>query len=547
MNKLDFLRRLDRELSALDQTERRELLAFYEERFYNGTIYENKTEEEVIAELESPEVIARNILSEYGITQREYRTYRDEYKEQPRVQRRVEERPRPQRGPVPQRPNNNNNYNRREEYNDPRPVTRDRGINTGSLVALIIVDLFILSWALPSLFSVTVSLVGSLFSYIGVFAFLNGGTQYDIMIFWFLTGAFILLFLFTLVVLEFFLWTCRKAILWHMKVLRFKKVNTWNKRLSRVGVEAWFKRHKFLRFIKNISGIAAIFIMAYSGFYLYAHYDEINELYIQQETLTDVERIDVSEAIDLDEAWEIIGDIDNSDVIIIPTTGTEIIVTRVYAETEGVEYSVNTAPAERQLYVNQDYPNQIFNFSISIQDIFRLISKDEITIEVPQELLLNNVKVKSSNGEFYLNSVNTEMLMIEGSNGKMTINDSVVGRVRLVSSNADMVVKNVHSDDKLTVITSNGRITVRDSEFSEYDLDTSNGKIILENLNVEHQDGVRLHAESSNGKLTLNEVYIATVDVHTSNGDIEYYNEDQTFNVEFTRDTSNGEVSTNVN
>jgi len=44
MNKLDFLRRLNKELGILDEKEKKEILGFYEERFYSGTIYENKTE-----------------------------------------------------------------------------------------------------------------------------------------------------------------------------------------------------------------------------------------------------------------------------------------------------------------------------------------------------------------------------------------------------------------------------------------------------------------------------------------------------------------------
>jgi uncharacterized membrane protein len=74
MNKLDFLRKLDKYLEVLDREERREILSFYEERFYTGTIYENKTEEEVIAELESPEAIARNVLAEYGASPKYVKT-----------------------------------------------------------------------------------------------------------------------------------------------------------------------------------------------------------------------------------------------------------------------------------------------------------------------------------------------------------------------------------------------------------------------------------------------------------------------------------------
>ncbi len=81
MNKLDFLRKLDRELSVLDKDERKEILAFYEERFYSGTIYENKTELDVINELEAPEVIARNVLEEYGVSPKFIKNTEERYTE----------------------------------------------------------------------------------------------------------------------------------------------------------------------------------------------------------------------------------------------------------------------------------------------------------------------------------------------------------------------------------------------------------------------------------------------------------------------------------
>ena len=528
MNKPDFLRRLDRELSALDQKERRELLSFYEERFYTGTIYENKTEAEVIAELESPEQIARNILSEYGITQRDVRNYRqrETRREVPRGTERSEQ---PQRNERPQRSS----------------ISR---INSGSLIVLILIDLFILSWAIPSLFSVVASLGGSLLTYVGVLGFLESGLVYDQMIFGFLTGAYIFLFLFTLVVLEFFIWVVKRTVIWHMKVLRFKKVNDWNKRLSKVSVEGWFKRHKFLRFIKNISGVVAIFLMAYTGIYLYANYDEINELYIEQDVITDVEKIDVTDDILNGQNWTFVTEIDSMDVEVIPTVGNEIIITRTYTETEGEDFQIDTDSIPNQLTIIHDMPNQVFNFGVSIEDLVGLINKDEIIIEIPMELLVNEVDIYVTNGTVKVDGFEMSTLTVEGSNGKIVLNDLVVnGNTSIQSSNAQMDVKNVIGNGDLKVKTSNGTIYVRSSAFINYDLDTSNGPIKLEDLNVEDKNGLTLVADSSNGRIELTNVYVSEVDVDTTNGNIRYFNDDQTFDVDFERDTTNGSVETNVN
>lgn len=521
MNKLDFLRRLDRELSPLDQAERRELIAFYEERFYNGTIYENKTEEQVVAELESPEVIGRNILSEYGISVKESKRQASQ----------------------PQFSGNNNGVNQQFQKQ------RSNQIVTSSLVVLILVDVFLLSWAIPTLFGIVTSIGGSLLSYIGVLSFLSSDVIYDQMIFWFLTGAYILLLQFFFVVVEFFLWVCKRTIIWHMKVLRFKKVNDWNKRLARVSVEGWFKRHRFLRFVKNISGVAALIVMAYTGFYLYGHYDEINELYLEQEVLTDVQTLEVSDDITNAEIWSIISEIDSMDVTVIPTVGDEIIVTRTYKSNDEATYSATIDDTNNLVNINHDVPNQIVNWGLSLEQILSFIQRDSLVIEVPQDLLIEDIDLEVTDGKIELNGFELSgYLSVDGENGSITLRNMVVALdVTLDSSNAVISVNEVDGADKLVAKTSNGKIIIKNTSFKTYDLDTSNGKVVLEDLNVELKDGVSLNVHSSNGALEFENVYVADVYARTTNGDIDYYNDDESFDVDFDRNTSNGEISTNVN
>jgi hypothetical protein len=534
MNKLDFLRRLDRELSALDQTERRELLAFYEERFYTGTIYENKTEEQVVAELESPEAIARNILSEYGISAREARQYRPEPKPQRRVQNGQDSI------------NNNNNNNSNNNYQEP-PRRNPNSINTGKLIGLLFADIFILSWAIPTMFSVLVSVAGSLLSYVGVLGFLASDLVYDQMIFWFLTGAYVWLFIFTLAILEFFIWTVKKTVLWHMKVLKYKKVNTWNKRLAKYSVEGWFKRHKFIRFVKNVAGVAAIVVMAYTGLYLYGSYDEIKELYIDQEVITDVQRLDVTNDLVAEEVWNIIADIDSANVSVIPTTSDDIIVTRTYNEESEATYVVGFNEDTNTVDITHDMPNQIIHFGLSIEDIFSFIQSEEVVIEVPMELYLQVINIESSNGQVEIYNIEGNEVYVDGSNGKITLSNLTLdGDATIESSNAVMEVKDVTGSGELYVKTSNGKIIISDTAFDTYYLKTSNGRITLRRLNDQNQDGVSLRAESSNGPLDFEEVYVAEVIARTSNGSIDYHNEDLTFEVDYDGSTSNGSESVNV-
>ncbi|MFW6298877.1 MAG: DUF1700 domain-containing protein, partial [Bacillota bacterium] len=101
-----FMNQLEMYLQALSEEERREILDFYEERFYTGKLYEGKSEAEIVSELESPEAIARNVLKEYG-KPFDSRTYK----------------------------------------------TQGDGLKVGSLVGVVLFDMFIVSWFVPALFS----------------------------------------------------------------------------------------------------------------------------------------------------------------------------------------------------------------------------------------------------------------------------------------------------------------------------------------------------------------------------------------------------------
>ena len=95
--------------------------------------------------------------------------------------------------------------------------------------------------------------------------------------------------------------------------------------------------------------------------------------------------------------------------------------------------------------------------------------------------------------------------------------------------------------------TSNGAITIKSSSFKVYNLDTSNGQINLTDLNVLNKDGVTLDADTSNGNINLENVYVLNVNLDTSNGNIDY-NNDETFILNsYTKDTSNGNITGNVN
>ncbi len=481
MNKLDFLRKLDRELSVLDKEERKEILAFYEERFYSGTIYENKTELDVINELEAPEVIAKNVLEEYGVSAKFVK-------------------------------------NKEERYTN---------ISAPRLVWLIIFDVLVVSWLIPTLYGVVISIFGSLVSYVGVFSLLIGEvTIMDQMLFGFSTGVYVLLFLFALIILELSLWITKKIIIYHLNVLKFKNREKTVKRLRKISIDEWFKKHKLLNTIKSLSFIGAIVVMAYTGFYLFTGDENVFDVYGNQELLSVVNQEDLSQDIIDGVSWDIITDFDNMAVEIYAVNGDEITVNHTYIEESNYEISLDTNLNVITISNRSEY--KLFTFKI--EDIFSYLNGgDRVIIEVPENLILGDIDIKTFNGSILLDTL------------------IVTEDIKLNTSNGNVKVENIIGQNDITVTTSNGRIALDNLEMLNYDLHTSNGKIIIDNLNITLQDGGTLYARTSNGSIEMNEVYVDDIDIETSNGDIDFYNIDTDFLPDsYDRDTSNGDINTNV-
>ena len=500
MNKLDFLRRLNRELGILDNEEKKQILAFYEERFYTGTIYENKTEEEVISELESPEIIARNVLLEYGVSPKFVKTKEERY----------------------------------------------TGINTSQLIMLVLFDIFIVSWLLPMLYSVVVGIFASLASYVGVVGLMIGTHSVaDEFLFAFATGGYILLFIFGLLVLEVSIFITKKILIYHMNVLKYRHRDKVTKRLHRFSVEGWFKRHKLANTLKSIMFIGAIVTMVYSGYHLFAGDIDIISEYSNQPQTTDVYTEDLSADVLAEETWEIVVEFDSKDVEIIPVLGTEMKITHKYEDLNNFEIDIDT-DTNTLTIINIDTTQ--FHWTDFRTIFFFLGDRDSIVVEVPVDMLLGDVDITTYNGEVRIFGVELGQLDIVSSNGKIILDEIIINNdVTIHTSNGEINIKEVTGTYDLNATTSNGRIYIRDVEFTKYYLETSNGKIILTNLNVENLDGVILDAESSNGDIELSDVYVLDVTLDTSNGDIDYFNSDGTFEVDrLDTDTSNGNVSTNM-
>lgn len=501
MNKIDFLRRLDRELSVLDSEERKELLDFYEERFHSGKIYENKTEQEIIADLESPEIIAKNILAEYGVSPKFVKTKAERYS----------------------------------------------NVDTTQLVMIIIFDVLVTSWLIPTLFSVAFSLFASLISYVGAIPIILGNpTGADINFFLLITAVYFLIFMFALVVLDFSILITKKIVIWHLNVFKTKNREKTIKKLNKTSIEGWVKKKKKLSILKTLLIVGSFAVIFVTGAKLLFSEPNYLDTFVNGPKITDTYQEDVSLDITNSAPWKLTTDFDSMDIEIIEVSGDEIIVIHKYEQDHDFEISIDEAA---NMITIENKVNR--HFVTSFKSFLTLFGiTDKIIIEVPEGLLFSEVDLNTSNGIVSIKDITTDKLDVQTLNGSIIIKDLIAtSDYNLSTSNGDVVLEDIAAPGfELNAHTSNGNIKVTRTHFDEYDLDSSNGDIILKDLNVLFKDGVKLLADTSNGELVLTNVYIKNVDIDTSNGDIYYNNEDTSFDHNsYKKSTSNGDLEGNQN
>jgi uncharacterized membrane protein len=505
MNKLDFLRKLNKHLEMLDKEERKEILAFYEERFYTGTIYENKTEEEVIAELERPEVIARNVLSEYGVSAKYVKTKEERYS----------------------------------------------NVSATKAVLLIAFDVFIASSVIPALFAAAVAIIGSTFSYIGTWGLVIGErSTVDEFTFVFITGAYILLFLFGLVVLEATLWLTRTLIKWHLNVFKLKNRDKYIKKLSHWSLDSWFKKHRGAKRVKNLALVFAIVAVVYTGYWIANHYDWVKAEYGAGEIVSDVITEDFEQEILDGEVWNIETNLENIDIEVVLVSGDDVIVYHSYYEDDDFTYNFDF---DNNIILLENDVDPVINVFWDPSELFNILSGNvEIRIEVPADLLLGELDLETSNASIELKNVDAEELIFRTSNAMITLSNShIANDINLRTSNSRIDVSNVevgtnmylHSsnggiyvDDvvvigvgDLTAKTTNSLVNISNVNFATYDISTSNGSIKLEDLNTELKDGLDIVIDTSNASIDMEDVYVDDIDAETSNADIKFINTDTTF------------------
>ncbi len=471
--KKTFLNELRQHLAQLEENEREEILAFYEERFEIGTSYEGKTEEEIIDELESPAQIAKNVLRSYG-------------------------------------------------YSMKTPV--EKGPSTGGMVMVVLFDVLVAIWLVPMLFWLAVNLsitLGQL-----VFSLPGGATNAgQILSVLAMLSALAIWVLIVLWLYDAFIGFITWLIRWHVRVFGISHKSLM-RMLKKFRASYWIKRQGFNRPKNVIKGIAAVtLLVTASSFFIVEGASAIQT----GQTLADYEESYVSET-----PIAIETDLDTGGLDIRRYDGESIVVEKTVHEEADVDISfedgtllIENAFDDRfftfnwlfSLFDHRDAKTTVFipesldvehfdlkatNGTIDVEGFFSTSFKARTSngaVELT-DIESEDVAANSSNGRISLNTITAESIEAETSNGRISLRDSNAETIELRTSNGHITIERINTAENpgasFKTITSNGSIEAFNVYTSEAELKTTNGNIDFENEDRSHR--------------------FTTVDYHTTNG-----------------------------
>lgn len=471
MTKKQFINQLNYHLSVLTIEERKEIISFYEDRFANA-IFEGKTEEDVINELETPEEIAKNVLMEYGIQKR----------------------------------------------------VKEQRVEPAAIVGLVFFDLFITSWLLPVLLTVSGSITLSWFSYFTTFrVFFDYGFGTALATFIMTTGLFALYLIFIIYFVGFSIKLALLIVSWHIKVFSGNRNVEATDRLDNFSTFDQLAKIKITHKVLGLVAVASLVVVVATFSIWRATSDTRVE---QVEGVLEVHEFEVS---DLDN-YTLSTSLSNIAVDVEYGTSDKIIIRHQNNDDAEIEYNELTNGLEIVDKTRAQFWNSVsgYDFFISFMNNDWTFSPSHMTIEVPVGINFAELEVHTDNGTIDIEGMEATILDVMTVNGELSLMDVEA--------------------DSIKAVTTNGVISFNDVFAETVFIESVNGEIELTDVNTAQNDGSELIITLVNGEINIEDAYFLIAEIDNVNGDITYLNSDHTYQadrIELT--TVNGSESHNIN
>lgn len=113
--------------------------------------------------------------------------------------------------------------------------------------------------------------------------------------------------------------------------------------------------------------------------------------------------------------------------------------------------------------------------------------KEIVTVTVPKELFMEQVKVDSGSGKVLLEGFRSDSLMVDSGSGSVVINDVTTKRMNIDSGSGRVSLARTEAEET-GLITGSGGITAEDADLGRLTLDSGSGSVALRNVIAEQAE-----------------------------------------------------------
>ena len=140
--------------------------------------------------------------------------------------------------------------------------------------------------------------------------------------------------------------------------------------------------------------------------------------------------------------------------------------------------------------------------------------KETVTVTVPKEIFMEQVKVKSGSGKVSLEDFQTDSLAVDSGSGSVAVRDVTTKRMYIDSGSGKVSLTSTNAENT-ELITGSGGIHVEDAKLGVFRLDSGSGSVTMRNIIAE-----KAKVDSGSGSVLVEGTLTGTCEFETGSGSL---------------------------
>lgn len=140
--------------------------------------------------------------------------------------------------------------------------------------------------------------------------------------------------------------------------------------------------------------------------------------------------------------------------------------------------------------------------------------KEIVTVTLPEELFMEQVKVNSGSGKVRLEAFQTDDLTVDSGSGSVSVSDVSTNRIMIDSGSGKVTLAHTNAGET-ELITGSGGISVEDTTLGKLRLDSGSGSVTMRNVTAE-----TAQVDSGSGSVLVEGKLTGTCEFETGSGSL---------------------------